>query len=262
MTAAAHHGREAAAVAGAQLGHGASDDHLELHGMSSCAVGEATGIGVEQCFGGRVRDVARRDLVGTAAVEQPDERVEDQVTSLLHLTFAQRRGGVGPTADDLALRAAERDAVEAMPPPRVLGDPEAPPPLAALPPAVARATAALMSNLGADATPSSNEVLHGIGIGDSPYRGRACVVRDGIEALERLEPGDVLIAAFTGPSCNSFLPILGALVVEEGGLLCHAAIVAREFGLPAVIGAGQATTRIPDGAMVEVDPRAGVVRLG
>lgn len=166
------------------------------------------------------------------------------------------------------MRAVERDAVEATPPPRVLGDPETPPPLAALPPAMARATAAMMSNLGADATSNSNEVLHGFGIGDAPYRGRACIVRDGVEPLEplepleRLEPGDVLIAAFTGPSCNSILPILGALVVEEGGPLCHAAIVASEFGLPAVIGAGEATTRIPDGAMVEVDPRAGVVRLG
>jgi phosphohistidine swiveling domain-containing protein len=72
---------------------------------------------------------------------------------------------------------------------------------------------------------------------------------------------DVLVASFVGPSINSFLPMLGALVVEEGGPLCHAAIVAREFGLPAVIGARGATQHIPDGAMVEVDATAGIVSV-
>ena len=79
-------------------------------------------------------------------------------------------------------------------------------------------------------------------------------------AVEQLEPGDVLVAPFTGPSFNSLLPVLGALVVEEGGPVCHAAIVAREFGLPAVVGARGAMT-IPPGATVEVDPAAGVVRI-
>jgi len=49
--------------------------------------------------------------------------------------------------------------------------------------------------------------------------------------------------------------------VEEGGALCHAAVVAREFGLPAVIGAHAATTRISHAAPIEVDPQHGVVRL-
>ena len=124
----------------------------------------------------------------------------------------------------------------------MLGEPEAPPPLDALPKAMARATAAIMANLGADATPPSrterrrrrrraSRTVSGIGIGDTTYRGRACVVRDLMLAFDQLEPGDVLVAPFTGPSVNSLLPVIGALVVEEGGALCHAAIVAREFGL-------------------------------
>jgi rifampicin phosphotransferase len=60
---------------------------------------------------------------------------------------------------------------------------------------------------------------------------------------------------------NSLLPVIGALVVEEGGPVCHAAIVSREFGLPAVIGAHAATTRIPHGAHVEVDPARGTVSV-
>jgi pyruvate,water dikinase len=87
------------------------------------------------------------------------------------------------------------------------------------------------------------------------------VVRDLMLAFDQLEQGDVLVAPFTGPSMNSLLPVIGALVVEEGGAFCHAAIVSREFGIAAVIGAHGATTRIPHGAHVEVDPQQGTVRL-
>ena len=130
---------------------------------------------------------------------------------------------------------------------------------------MARATAALMVLLSADTTPPRPEVepseVTGVGIGTTPYRGRACVVRDLMLAFDQLEPGDVLVAPFTGPSMNSLLPVIGALVVEEGGAACHAAIVSREFGIAAVIGAHGATTRIPHGAQVEVDPASGTVRV-
>ena len=168
--------------------------------------------------------------------------------------------GSGPSGSELAERAALRDRIEALPPPRVLGEVEDPPPLDILPAPMARATAAMMANLRADATAPDTEMLCGVGIGSQVYRGRACVVRDAADALDRLQPGDVMIAAFTGPSFNSILPMLGALVVEEGGALCHAAIVAREFGLPAVIGAQGATSLIADGVEVEVDPHGGVAR--
>lgn len=70
-----------------------------------------------------------------------------------------------------------------------------------------------------------------------------------------------MVPAFTGPSWNSLLPVVGALVVEEGGPLCHAAIVSREYGIPTVVGVAGATRTIPEGATVEVDPVAGVVRV-
>ena len=78
------------------------------------------------------------------------------------------------------------------------------------------------------------------------YRGRACVATDPGDALDRLEPGDVLVAFGTTPAYNMVLSIVGAVVVEEGGLLSHAAVIARELGLSAVIGAA--------GAMAD-DPR-------
>jgi pyruvate,water dikinase len=122
-----------------------------------------------------------------------------------------------------------------------------------------------MANLAADTTPAAaddgSSNVRGIGLGNTSYRGRACVVRDPMLAFHQIQPGDVLIAPVTGPSANSLLPVIGALVVEEGGPLCHAAIVAREFSLPAVIGAHGATARIPHGAQVEVDPQLGTVRV-
>ena len=177
-----------------------------------------------------------------------------------------RQGADGPSADELAERAAERDRIEATPPPRLLGEPEPAPPLDVFPKALARVTAAIMANLRADVTPpppadDDSSTVNGIGIGDTTYSGRACVVRDLMLAFDQLQPGDVLVAPFTGPSVNSLLPVIGALVVEEGGALCHSAIVAREFGLAAVIGAHRATSRIPHGAQVEVDPAHGTVRL-
>jgi phosphohistidine swiveling domain-containing protein len=209
---------------------------------------------------------AGRRLHAAGRVHEVAHVVELFPDELDRLLLGGVQGGPdGPSADVLAERAAERDRIEATPPPRLLGEPEPAPPLNALPKAMARATAAIMANLAADATPPPADdgpsTVSGIGVGDTSYRGRACVVRDLMLAFDQLEPGDVLVAPFTGPSVSSLLPVIGALVVEEGGALCHAAIVSREFGLAAVIGAHGATTRIPHGAHVEVDPKHGTVRL-
>ena len=60
---------------------------------------------------------------------------------------------------------------------------------------------------------------------------------------------------------RALLPSAGAVVTTEGGPLCHAAVIARELGIPAVVGAAGALREIPDGAEVEVDPVAGTVRI-
>jgi pyruvate,water dikinase len=128
---------------------------------------------------------------------------------------------------------------------------------------MARATTALMTVLEAEglaATPLPGQ-LRGTGIGTTVYRGVARVATTTDDALDRLELGDVLVAPFTGPSYNSILPILGALVVDAGGPMSHAAIVAREFALPALIGVTGASTQVPDGAVVELDPTAGTLRI-
>jgi rifampicin phosphotransferase len=171
------------------------------------------------------------------------------------------RDGTGPSASDVDERAARRLAVEAAHPPSTLGDPEAPPPLDAFPAPIARATRSVLAMIEAMEGTPGPDPLQGIGIGDDVYRGTARVVTGADDAFARLEEGDVLVAPFTGPAYNSILGLVGGLVVEEGGPLCHAAIVARELGVPAVIGASGATARIFDGAKVEIDPVAGAVRL-
>jgi pyruvate,water dikinase len=100
------------------------------------------------------------------------------------------------------------------------------------------------------------------GVGASPgvYEGRACVL-SGPESFSRLESGDVLVAILTSPAYNTVLPLVGAVVTDKGGALCHAAIVAREFGIPAVVGTRTGTHDIPDGAKVRVDGTRGTVTL-
>jgi pyruvate,water dikinase len=103
--------------------------------------------------------------------------------------------------------------------------------------------------------------LSGTGIGTERYTGTARVVHDASEALATMEPGDILVAPYTAPTYNAVLSMAGGLITEEGGLLCHAAVIARELSLPAVIGASDAMARIPPGATVEIDPVAGQVRV-
>ncbi|MGH8977344.1 MAG: PEP-utilizing enzyme [Acidimicrobiia bacterium] len=207
---------------------------------------------------GALLECAKR-LVARGALERADDVFELTPEELGALLTA----GTGPTAAEIAARAEHRDRVEAAHAPDHLGPVEEPPPFDVFPPALARATAAIFAVMEAEGITkeSAGNDLCGTGIGDSTYRGTARVATSADDALDRLTPGDVLVTSFTGPSYNSILPILGALVTDAGGTMCHAAIVAREFSLPAVVGATEATTRIPDGATVEVDPVAGRVSV-
>ena len=105
------------------------------------------------------------------------------------------------------------------------------------------------------------EELTGVGAGTTVYQGRAVVANDADDAFERLAPGDVLMATMTTTAYNAVLTVCGALVVEEAGPLSHAGVMARELGLPAVLGVTGAVATIPDGALVEVDPSRGSVRV-
>ena len=80
--------------------------------------------------------------------------------------------------------------------------------------------------------------------------------------ITRVEAGDVLVAIATNPGYTSVMNICGAIITDAGGPLSHAAIVARELGVPAVVGTSIATTTLEDGAVVTVDGATGEVRAG
>lgn len=107
----------------------------------------------------------------------------------------------------------------------------------------------------------SDHSLSGVGVGEHPFVGAAVVARDAGEAMARLEPGEVLVTHATSPAFNLVLSMAGALVTATGGPLSHAAVLARELGLPAVIGVPTAMDAIKDGDIVEVDPVAGTVTV-
>jgi len=89
--------------------------------------------------------------------------------------------------------------------------------------------------------------------------GRACVINCECE-LARVAPGNVLVTTVAGPALVDILPRVSAVVAELGGSTSHLASIARERGLPMVLGVLDATQRIPDGAQVAVDGVAGIVR--
>ncbi|MGI8794714.1 MAG: PEP-utilizing enzyme [Acidimicrobiales bacterium] len=171
------------------------------------------------------------------------------------------QGDESITTAEIARRAEERQSWASLDAPLRIGPEEPPPPIHLLPPNLAaftRIVLAVTETLEADA---STELLTGMGIGKESFVGVARVVHDAAEALALVEPGDVIVTPYTAPTYNAVLGMAGALVTQEGGLLCHAAVIARELGLPAVIGATDAMTAIPDGATVEVDPVAGRVSI-
>jgi pyruvate,water dikinase len=91
-------------------------------------------------------------------------------------------------------------------------------------------------------------------------RGRARIIRSLAEA-DQLRPGEVLVAESTLPPWTPLFATACAVVTEVGGVLSHAAVVAREYRIPAVVGARAATATIANGQMIEVDGSAGVVRV-
>ena len=91
-------------------------------------------------------------------------------------------------------------------------------------------------------------------------RGRARVILDSSDPTA-LEPGDILVAPNTDPSWTPLFVPAGGVIVDVGAMNSHAVIVSRELGVPCAVSVVDATKRIPDGAMVELDGGAGTVTI-
>ena len=102
--------------------------------------------------------------------------------------------------------------------------------------------------------------LKGTGASAGRARGPARVTLSP-DDFARVQPGDIIVCPSSNPSWVPLFTIAAGLVTDTGGVLSHAAVVAREFGLPAVVGTGDATSRITDGRLVELDGTTGDVRL-
>ena len=88
------------------------------------------------------------------------------------------------------------------------------------------------------------------------FEGPARVILD-VGDLPLVQAGEVLVTPSTGPTFNVVLPLLRAIVTERGGALSHAAIVAREYGIPAIVGCAGATGAVKTGTRVRVDGTKG-----
>jgi len=105
-------------------------------------------------------------------------------------------------------------------------------------------------------------LARGVGIGTGSVTGTVRVARSAQEAESRVQTGDVLVVSSTDREFVPGMAKLGALVTEAAGLTSHGAIVALEYGKPAVVGVENATSQLPDGVTVTVDARRGLIYRG
>jgi phosphohistidine swiveling domain-containing protein/integrase len=202
-----------------------------------------------------------RRLAGKGRIHDPKHLVDagfEEMRSLLS-------GADRPSADELASRAQYRASHRAKEAPPVLGPPPPPAPdLSGLPPAAARMmraiNIALGSLFGSSEAPHEKHTLRGLAASRGVYEGPARRISSPSE-FDRITKGDVLVTESTTEAFNILLPLLGAVVTDRGGLLSHSAIVAREYGIPGVVGTREATERIADGVRVRVDGNAGEVTV-
>ena len=156
-------------------------------------------------------------------------------------------------ADPLRARVAERRAAyerqRRITPPGYLGAPPEP-------------QASWLDRFGGPATPleAGPGEIAGVGASAGQAVGRVRVAHT-LDEAQLLEAGEVLVCPSTDPSWTPLFALAAALVTDTGGSLCHAAVVAREYRLPAVVGTHIASAQLRTGQRVEVDGLAGRVRL-
>jgi phosphohistidine swiveling domain-containing protein len=204
---------------------------------------------------------AGRQLQGKGRIHDAEHFIDAGFDEMCALVT----GADGPSADELTRRNADRTSRTAKEAPATLGPPPPPPPdLSGLPPGVARvmqATVIAMGELfGSSEAPHEENLLRGLAASGGAYEGPARRV-SGPTEFDRIVLGDVLVTESTTEAFNILLPLLGAIVTDAGGLLSHSAIVAREYGIPGVVGTRNATDLIPDGTRVRVDGDAGEVTV-
>ncbi|MEM7323982.1 MAG: PEP-utilizing enzyme [Actinomycetota bacterium] len=237
---------------------GAADPELWSDAKAMVELRDDTAGYVQWALGmlrGVVREVGRR-LVGSTAFRSPEDAflfTPDEVRKLL-LDHAPQL----LVSTDQRRRVMERR--QRLDAPLVLGDEPDPPSPDLLPTPQRQMTKGLIAYRALHFAPGP-EPLRGHGIGDGPVTGRACVIGHDDDNLDRFTPGEILVIPMTTPAHNTIAALATAIVTDTGGLLSHAAIIAREFGIPAVTGTTTATRTIRTGDRLTVDPATSSVQL-
>ena len=190
-----------------------------------------------------------RRLTTAGVIASPDE--------VFYLRYEElARAAEDPQAKDWAAlvteRRAERDRWSSVVPPRELGTP---------PPESMRQNPFSAAFLGERPEPSQDpKVINGIGASAGTVTATARVVHSLAEA-GKLQRGDVLVCEMTMPAWTPLFATVSAVVADSGGKLSHCAIVAREYGIPCVVGTEIGTQVLKDGQRITVDGAQGIVRI-
>ena len=200
---------------------------------------------IDRMCSDRLRRLALR--VGRRLVREGTLDVADDIMFLTRREVPQILDGSLDARSIVADRRREHVRRESLEPPRVVGKPKA-------------ASSEPDRFDGKRFEPDSDGTLRGTGASAGVVRGPARVVF-GPEDFDRVVRGDIIVAPASNPGWVPLFSIAAGFVTDTGGVLSHAAVVAREFGLPAVVGMGDATKRIADGRIVEIDGAAGLVRF-
>jgi phosphohistidine swiveling domain-containing protein len=169
-----------------------------------------------------------------------DRGVLDAADDAFHLTLLQLLDPPSEAKAIVASRRADRDRLAALRVPREFVD----------------------SWLPEDATipaAEQGDVLEGIGVSAGTVTGKVRVLHP--DSLDDLEPGEVLVATLTDTGWTPLFAAAEAVVTEIGSMMSHAAVVARECGIPCVVNVADVVHRLQDGQLIEVDGAAGTVRV-
>jgi pyruvate,water dikinase len=193
-----------------------------------------------------LRRAVRRIGEALVAAGQISERDD-----IFFLTHAEAIGALGgkilPASVDPAARRATRERQSRLTPPLLIGR---------LNPVLKRMWESFPRLLGA--VPSERAIVSGTPASPGRVTGTVRVIH-GREQFDELQPGEILVAPLTAPAWTPLFTLAAAVVTDVGGPAAHASIVAREYGIPAVVGCGDATVRLRTGMRVTVDGGTGNV---
>ncbi len=124
------------------------------------------------------------------------------------------------------------------------------------------AEAAASSSPSAISVAEAKIIIKGLPASPGVHIGKSRIVLSPEEAAQKIQKGDILVTKMTNPDWVPYMRLAGAIVTDEGGMTCHAAIVSRELGIPCIVGAKDATKALRDGETYTVDARSGVIYEG